>query len=57
MARKNADFVLLNTPAAMGAKSSEACILGPRGVLLSWRSRTKTALADAILRILESAAP
>ena len=56
MARKNADYVLLNTPAAMGGKSSAACILCRRGVLLPWRPRTKAALAGTIVRVLELAA-
>jgi phosphopantothenoylcysteine synthetase/decarboxylase len=55
MARKNADFVLLNTPAAMGAQRSAACILSRHGLLLPWKSRTKSALARAIVRIVESA--
>jgi phosphopantothenoylcysteine decarboxylase/phosphopantothenate--cysteine ligase len=55
MARKGADFVLLNTPAAMGADFSAACVLSPRGVLLPWRRRTKADLAESIVRLLESA--
>jgi len=55
MARKHADFVLLNTPAAMGAEESEACILSRAGVVLPWGRRPKAALARAIVRILENA--
>jgi len=56
MARKHADFVLLNPPAAMGAEDSAACILSPEGVVLPWARRPKAALARAIVRTLESAA-
>jgi phosphopantothenoylcysteine decarboxylase/phosphopantothenate--cysteine ligase len=56
MACKNADFVLLNTPAAMGAERSAACILSRRGIVLPWKSRPKAALAGEIVRIMESAA-
>jgi phosphopantothenoylcysteine decarboxylase/phosphopantothenate--cysteine ligase len=56
MDRKGADFVLLNTPAAMGAEGSQACILSPAGVVLPWARRAKAALAREIVRILEEAA-
>jgi phosphopantothenoylcysteine decarboxylase/phosphopantothenate--cysteine ligase len=56
MARKYADFVLLNTPAAMGAEESAACILSPEGVVLPWARRPKAALASAIVRMLEERA-
>jgi phosphopantothenoylcysteine decarboxylase / phosphopantothenate---cysteine ligase len=55
MRRKNADFVLVNTPAAMGASQSEACILSPSGVALPWGRRNKSALAARIVRVLEIA--
>jgi phosphopantothenoylcysteine decarboxylase/phosphopantothenate--cysteine ligase len=53
MERKHADFVLLNTPEAMGAAESSACILSPEGVVLPWGRRPKTALAAAVIRTLE----
>lgn len=55
MARKHADFVLLNTPAAMGAPDSEACILTSGGVALPWGRRPKAQLARQIVRLLEQA--
>ncbi len=56
MERKRADFVLLNTPAAMGAEISEACILSRGGVVVPWASRPKTTLARHVVRTLEDAA-
>jgi len=52
MAAKGADYVVLNTPAAMGAEESSACILSPAGVVLPWAARPKTALAEEIVRLL-----
>ncbi len=54
MKRKNADYVVLNPPAAMGADASEACILSPAGMILPWAKRTKTVLADEIVALLET---
>jgi phosphopantothenoylcysteine decarboxylase/phosphopantothenate--cysteine ligase len=53
---KNADLVVLNTPKAMAADASEACVLGPRGVVLPWKLRPKPVLARAIVRLIELAA-
>jgi phosphopantothenoylcysteine decarboxylase/phosphopantothenate--cysteine ligase len=55
LAAKGADLVVVNTPAAMGASHSEACILSPAGVLLPWARRTKADLAREIVALLESA--
>ncbi|MCK4626989.1 MAG: phosphopantothenoylcysteine decarboxylase [Phycisphaerae bacterium] len=52
MQRKNADYVVLNTPAAMAADASEACILSPTGLVLPWSRRTKTELAKEIVALL-----
>ena len=52
LAAKNCDYVVVNTPAAMGADESEACILSPGGVILPWSRRTKSALADEIVKLL-----
>ena len=52
MADKSADFVVVNTPAAMGAEESDACILARSGEGLAWGMRTKEALAEEIVRIL-----
>ncbi len=54
MKRKNADYVVLNTPAAMSADASDACILSPAGLTLPWASRTKTDLARQIVALLET---
>ena len=52
MAAKGADYVVVNTPAAMAADESYACILSARGVVLSWQARTKKELADEIVKLL-----
>ncbi len=52
MQRKGADYVVLNTPAAMGADESRACILSADGVALTWAPRTKTHLAEEIVKLL-----
>ncbi len=54
MKRKNADYVVVNTPAAMGADTSEACILSPNGIALPWARRSKTDLARQIIALLET---
>ncbi len=54
MVKKGADFVVVNTPAAMGAEAGQACILSTDGILLPWGQRTKTDLAVEIVRRLRS---
>jgi phosphopantothenoylcysteine decarboxylase/phosphopantothenate--cysteine ligase len=53
MARKGADYVVVNAPAAMGADESEACILSPAGRVVPWARRSKTELARKILALIE----
>ena len=50
LAAKNADLVVVNTPVAMGAEQSEACILTADEVVLPWAQRGKEDLAAEILR-------
>lgn len=52
MRAKNADYVVVNTPAAMSADASQAAILSPGGVILPWASRPKHELAKAIIAML-----
>jgi len=52
LARKGADLIVLNTPEAMAAEASRACVLSPRGAVLQWAERPKKALAEAIVRLL-----
>ena len=49
---KGADFVVVNTPAAMNRTRSLACILSANEVLLRWAVRPKKTLAAAIIRLL-----
>ncbi len=49
LATKNADFVVVNTPAAMDSEKSEACILSEEKEVLSWANRNKKELAEAIV--------
>ncbi len=49
---KNADFIVLNSPSAMGAEASEACVLSPDGCVLPWSRRSKEALAGKIVNLL-----
>jgi len=56
LAAKCADFVVVNTPAAMNSPKSLACILSADQVLLPWAVRPKEALAAAIIRLLCNAA-
>jgi phosphopantothenoylcysteine decarboxylase/phosphopantothenate--cysteine ligase len=49
LAAKHADLVVLNTPAAMNAPASEACILSADQTLLPWAERRKDELAAAII--------
>jgi len=53
MARKVADFCVVNTPAAMNVDRSEAAMLSPGGMVLPWGERTKDDLAGMILGELE----
>lgn len=52
MAAKGADFVVVNTPAAMAQPRSRACILTPAGTVLPWAERTKDELAEAIVELI-----
>ena len=52
MKAKGADYVVLNTPAAMAAEESHACILSADGIALPWSLRTKTHLAEEIVKLL-----
>ena len=54
---KHAEFVVVNTPAAMAAEQSLAAILSPDGTVLPWADRPKNALAEEIIRLLPPAAP
>ena len=54
MKAKNADYVVVNTPAAMAAEESSACILSPTGLVMPWGVRPKEALAEEIVRLLSS---
>lgn len=53
MKSKNADYIVVNRPAAIAAEVSDACILAPDGIVLSWSRRTKTDLADEIIALVE----
>jgi phosphopantothenoylcysteine decarboxylase/phosphopantothenate--cysteine ligase len=53
MIEKNADFVVVNTPAAMAAHHSHACILSREAVVLPWADRPKQALAEHIVALLK----
>ena len=55
MQAKNADYVVVNTPAAMGAKASRACILSRDDVVLAWADRPKEELAERIVALLRTA--
>jgi phosphopantothenoylcysteine decarboxylase/phosphopantothenate--cysteine ligase len=52
MAVKGADYVVVNTPAAMAAPESLACILSSAGVVLPWARRRKEELAQEIVKLL-----
>ncbi|MDP6633557.1 MAG: phosphopantothenoylcysteine decarboxylase [Phycisphaerae bacterium] len=54
MKAKGADYVVVNTPAAMGREESEACILSVGGVKLPWANRPKSVLAREIVDLLEA---
>jgi len=49
---KNADYVVINTPEAISAESSRACILSADGVVLGWAERPKRRLAEEIVKLL-----
>jgi phosphopantothenoylcysteine decarboxylase / phosphopantothenate---cysteine ligase len=53
MVAKHADYVVVNTPLAMGATASRACVLEPQTVALDWAQRPKTKLATSLVDILE----
>ena len=55
MAAKGADFVVVNTPEAMSAAESDACVLSPGGVVVPWARRGKQQLAEEIVKLLEDA--
>jgi len=52
LAAKNADYVVVNTPAAMAAQESLACILSRGGVHLPWAMRSKAQLAVEVVKLL-----
>jgi len=52
LASKHADIVLLNTPAAMGAAESDACVLSADETLVPWDRRTKDQLAQSLVPII-----
>jgi phosphopantothenoylcysteine decarboxylase/phosphopantothenate--cysteine ligase len=53
MRRKNADWLVLNRPEAMGATASEACVLSRDGAfVVPWARRDKRELAAAVMRLL-----
>lgn len=52
MTAKGADYVVVNSPAAMATEESQACILSRDGVALPWARRAKTDLARGILKLL-----
>ena len=52
MARKGAAIVVLNTPEAMAAEASRACVLSPTATMLPWADRPKHLLAAEIIRLL-----
>jgi phosphopantothenoylcysteine decarboxylase/phosphopantothenate--cysteine ligase len=54
LASKNADIVLLNTPAAMGATESDACVLSADEVLVPWGRRSKLELAQSLVPIISA---
>ena len=52
MADKSADYVVVNTPEAMGSDESYACILSGSGMVLPWARRPKGDLGEEIIAIL-----
>lgn len=57
MVDKNADYVVVNTPAAMAANHSHACILSHSAIVLPWSDRPKEALAAQIVNLLMPVGP
>ena len=55
MKAKCSDYVVVNTPSAMAAEASRACILSAAGVLLPWDKRPKADLAKEIVNLLAGA--
>jgi phosphopantothenoylcysteine decarboxylase/phosphopantothenate--cysteine ligase len=55
MTAKGADYVVVNTPAAIAAEESAACILSPAGLVLPWGRRAKRELAEEIVALLARA--
>jgi len=53
MAVKNADYVVVNTPAAIAAEASDACILSIDETALPWAERPKRDLAGEIVALLK----
>jgi phosphopantothenoylcysteine decarboxylase/phosphopantothenate--cysteine ligase len=54
LAAKHADMVVVNTPAAMGAEGSQACVLSAGETLLPWAQRTKAQLAAELASLLST---
>jgi phosphopantothenoylcysteine synthetase/decarboxylase len=52
MAAKGADYVVVNTPAALAAEESRACIISAHGLVLPWAARAKEKLAGEIVSLL-----
>lgn len=52
MAAKKADYVVVNTPVAIGRDDSRACVLSASGVVLPWAMRSKQQLAREIVNLL-----
>ena len=48
---KGLDYIVVNTPAAMGEDESRAAILAEDGFVLEWKVRTKAELAAGIVAI------
>jgi len=53
LATKGLDYIVVNTPAAMGTDDSHAAILSSDGVVLPWECRSKRKLAAAIVGLIE----
>jgi len=53
MAAKGADYVVVNSPAAMAADHSQACILSVDGIALPWTRQSKVQLARRIITLLQ----
>ncbi len=52
MATKRADWTVVNTPEAMDADESLACVIDAEKVVLPWARRTKQQLADTLVGLL-----